>query len=333
MVSVITPVYNAAPYLREAIDSVLAQTYTDWELILIDDGSTDSSGEICTEAARHDRRIRSYHTPNHGVSAARNLALSLAKGDFITFLDADDILHPRFLEYMVEVSPGMDMVWCRMANFSDTSTLMQSARFSAPSGYKKFLKTPVVTDGTVATQDMLYQSDPDCSPCAKLFARHLWNDRYFRTGIRYEDLDIIPIITLSALRVGGMVTQLYFYRQHPESFIHTFTLQRADVLDVTARLSAYMAANAPRLVMGARSRQLSANFNIFGLIAAHRDELPEAERVRADEIAAGCWEMIKGLRRQSLLNPSVRVKNKIGIILSYIGGRPLLSLFSRRLYR
>ena len=95
--SIIIPVYNVAPYLRECLDSVLVQTFTDWEAICVDDGSTDGSGAILDEYAAKDQRFRVFHQPNAGVSAARNKGLDEAKGDNILFLDADDIYLSTFV--------------------------------------------------------------------------------------------------------------------------------------------------------------------------------------------------------------------------------------------
>ena len=89
-ISVITPIYNTASYLDQCIQSILAQTYTNWELLLIDDGSTDSSGAICDKYAKHDTRIRIIHQPNQGLSATRKRGIDNAKGDYIIFLDSDD---------------------------------------------------------------------------------------------------------------------------------------------------------------------------------------------------------------------------------------------------
>lgn len=96
-VSIIVPVYKAEKYLNRCIDSILAQTFTDWELLLIDDGSTDRSGDICDEYAKKDTRIRVFHKENGGVSSARNLGLDSAQGEWVTFIDADDYILPDFL--------------------------------------------------------------------------------------------------------------------------------------------------------------------------------------------------------------------------------------------
>lgn len=116
MISVIVPVYNAECWLRRCVDSILAQTFTDFELLLIDDGSTDASGVICNEYAKQDSRVRVFHKPNGGVSSARNLGLDNACGEWITFCDADDYVYPEWLQnYDIEsvfdediVSQGME---------------------------------------------------------------------------------------------------------------------------------------------------------------------------------------------------------------------------------
>lgn len=97
MISIIIPIYNAEAYLRQCIDSIIRQTYTDWELILVDDGSSDSSASICDEYEQADKRIIALHQPNKGVSAARNAGIVRAKGKYLCFVDADDWLEENFL--------------------------------------------------------------------------------------------------------------------------------------------------------------------------------------------------------------------------------------------
>lgn len=109
-ISIIVPVYNTKSYLRNCIDSVLRQKYQNWELILVDDGSTDGSGRICDEYTEKDSRIRVEHKPNSGVSDARNYGLDLVKGEWIFFLDSDDEIYPDCLSLMSLWSKNCDMV-------------------------------------------------------------------------------------------------------------------------------------------------------------------------------------------------------------------------------
>ena len=100
LISIIVPVYNTEKYLHRCIDSILIQTFTDFELLLIDDGSKDRSGEICDEYAKNDSRVRVFHKENGGVSSARNLGLDNAKGEWISFVDADDYLNDDSLSIL-----------------------------------------------------------------------------------------------------------------------------------------------------------------------------------------------------------------------------------------
>jgi len=112
MISVIVPVYNVEPYLRECLDSILAQTFRDLEVILVDDGSTDGSGRICDEYQRKDNRIVVFHAENHGLSAARNLGIDNAHGEWLMFVDSDDWVKPEFcmLPYQTAIEHKADMV-------------------------------------------------------------------------------------------------------------------------------------------------------------------------------------------------------------------------------
>ena len=113
MISLIVPVYNVEKYLRQCLNSIVNQTYNDLEILIVDDGSTDSSGYICEEYK--DKRIHVYHTENHGLSAARNYALNRAHGDYIAFLDSDDWLEETAMEQFVMIAEttGADIVACR----------------------------------------------------------------------------------------------------------------------------------------------------------------------------------------------------------------------------
>ena len=110
-VSIIVPVYNVEPYLRQCLDSILAQTFTDWECILVDDGSKDGSGAICDEYAEKDSRFRVVHQENKGSSAARNEGLSLSKGIYLSFIDSDDWVENNYLERLLEIAELIIATW------------------------------------------------------------------------------------------------------------------------------------------------------------------------------------------------------------------------------
>lgn len=115
-ISIIVPVYNAEKYLPSCVDSILAQTFTEFELLLIDDGSQDCSGAICDEYATKDKRVRAFHQQNRGVSAARNLGLDNAQGKWITFVDSDDLLISNFCEILND-NKSEDLIICSFKMF------------------------------------------------------------------------------------------------------------------------------------------------------------------------------------------------------------------------
>lgn len=123
--SIIVPVYNGREYLPNTIDSILNQTFADFELILVDDGSTDGSGNICDSYAERDKRIRVLHTENSGQSSARNTGLNVSNGDYIGFVDDDDILHPQFYEVLLTAlkQNNADIAACNFMHLSDSDMI------------------------------------------------------------------------------------------------------------------------------------------------------------------------------------------------------------------
>lgn len=127
MVSVIVPVYNTEQYLPRCLDSILSQSFTDFELLLIDDGSTDGSGAICDEYAKKDNRVRVFHKENGGVSLARNVGLDNEKGEWICFVDSDDELMPNGIQIMVDgISDEVDSVMAGYKKYGEDNSLIYS---------------------------------------------------------------------------------------------------------------------------------------------------------------------------------------------------------------
>ena len=182
--SVIIPVYNVEPYLRVCLDSVLAQTFTDWEAICVDDGSTDGSGVILDEYAKKDERFNVVHQQNRGLSAARNVGLDQATGDYVTFLDSDDLIAPEWLArfYDIAAQTRADMVRQHCTTFGDGQPIpkiLDSREYKlyeceddilrcnlpdiVPHGYvwviayrRAFVQQTRLTEGIVLIEDLLF---------------------------------------------------------------------------------------------------------------------------------------------------------------------------------
>ena len=156
-VSIVVPVYNTAEYLPACLDSILAQSFTDFELILVDDGSTDDSLRICEAYAFRDARIRVFHQQNAGVSAARNLGVEQAQGDWLCYVDSDDVVLPVYLQDMLAVADSEDCLV--MGNISDPRM-------------KGLITSDVVLEGEAMVRYMLSHNILNLSgPVAKLYNR------------------------------------------------------------------------------------------------------------------------------------------------------------------
>ena len=301
-ISVIVPVHNAARYLRQCVESILAQTVCDLELILVDDGSTDASPTICDSYARLDRRVRVIHTPNAGVSAARNKGIDSARGEFIAFADADDAMPPRAFATLLDLfTPEVDIT---------VGAFVHAKRWKA----ERHIVTHILSADEAIIRT-LRQTGYDNTPCARLYRRRLFDDgTRFVEGIRYEDLDFFRRIYSRARQIAYTTETVYLYRTNDNSFINTWTPSRLDALAVTSNIEQWAATqHMPRLLAAARDRRFSANFNMFVLLCKNTDT-PE----RTDLIDR-TWSVIAERRREVLFSSEARLKNRLGAAISYLG--------------
>ena len=144
MISVIVPVYNVEKYLSDCIKSILRQKYTDFELILVDDGSPDRCGEICDEFAKLDRRVRVLHLKNGGVSRARNAGIEEARGEWIMFIDSDDLVTPHHLSDLVQFSENVDIVVQGLLSLRDGVLTKESFAVSRVAALNELVDTPLL---------------------------------------------------------------------------------------------------------------------------------------------------------------------------------------------
>ncbi|MGM9852345.1 MAG: glycosyltransferase family 2 protein [Muribaculaceae bacterium] len=307
MVSVIIPVYNTEKYLRQCLDSVLAQTYSDWEAILVDDGSTDTSGAICDEYAATDNRFKVLHTANAGVSAARNTAVGLANGKWLTVVDADDMLAPDALE-----------LWMKEARTS--GCLCVTARFSrkAEAVMQKhgLTRTKIYNWEKLTTRSLHQLKGTDTSSCGKLLHRTLFDDGLrWPEGSRFEDLALLPLLYERAgalgSKVASMGTPLYYYRPVPGSFMDNPCSQAyADLFAVTEKIEDWAADKSSAIRRAARNRRFAAACALvpYALTANN-------ESVRAEIL----WNIARDRRTEILFTPVTRLKTRTAAALTLAG--------------
>lgn len=314
MVSIIVPIYNSELYLEACVGSIIAQSFVDWELILINDGSTDSSGIIADRIALNNKKIKVIHTDNAGPSSARNIGLEVAHGDYIFFVDSDDLISRDSIKILYEIAKSTNADIIEGDFCYSEKELPKKLKFQ--SGKMKIF-TP-----EKAIENVLYQKELLPSVSGKLFKTELFQRTKFTFGIYYEDLNIFYHLFRASNKIVFYPAKIYFYRKTPGSILHTWNSRRLDVLKVTQNLEKYINKYYPSLSPAARDRRLSANFNLFALAKCNEDK----------EIMNNCWEVIRQYRIHSLFNIKVRLKNKIGILLSFLG-KPCFALLCKFAYK
>ena len=215
-ISVIIPVYNTAPFLTEAVESVIGQTYGNLEIILVDDGSTDGSGEMCDGF----EGVRVIHQENKGLSAARNAGLEIATGEAIVFLDSDDAIHSRFVETMVEAMGDADLVICKYNDCKTTDKMTIGGRAK-----------PAVVGGMLSREDALralVESDINHAVWNKLYSRRLLENVRFPVGQVYEDIDVTFRVLHQCQKVVVVDEALLLHRLREGSITGTSSRKSID---------------------------------------------------------------------------------------------------------
>lgn len=316
MISVVIPIYNVAPYLSQCIESIEQQTYTDWELILVDDGSTDESGELCNDWACRDARITVLHQPNQGAAAARNHALEVARGEYIAFIDADDVVHHRYLELLLEalLHSGADVAQFPYS-IIDPKLRQQciEQRLDAPMSNLEQEQF----SGEEALLSMLYQQAGgiNSSPC-KLYRAEVFDQVKLPEQYRvYEDLYLLAQIFhqgAKAVQIKANVP-VYFYFKEDNGTLNSLSPRRLDAFDMLETLEAqFLVQGHKPLVRAVRERRLSVAFNILRLLSRQ----PHTDANKA--MAHRCWQHIRALRSESIHDPKARIKNRLVAALTYL---------------
>lgn len=206
-ISIIVPVYKVESYLHKCIDSILAQTFEDFELILIDDGSPDQCGVICDEYANKDRRIRVIHKENGGLSSARNAGIDIAKGDYIGFVDSDDWIEPDMYKLLYEVCKKND---CEIAS---CSSMIHYKNRTVVNGTHPL----TIHDKNQAMKAILEGDLYDEVVWTKLIDRKLLMSIRFPEGMVYEDTALTYKIVHKCTKVCSVGAPKYHYIKHENS--------------------------------------------------------------------------------------------------------------------
>ena len=221
LISVIIPVYKVEAYLTACVESVLAQTWQNFEIILVDDGSPDNCPRMCDELAARNSRIRVIHKENGGVSSARNAGLAAIRGDYLAFLDSDDLWSPVFLErmYLAMAEAAADMAVCQFLRFWQEDVCLSPA------------PGEILTTDQKGTFEALFnhRNDALVVPWGKLYRRRLFEGVCYPEGRIHEDEAVIHELIGNTDRTVWVEEIHYFYRFAPNSITTShFSSKRLD---------------------------------------------------------------------------------------------------------
>lgn len=209
-VSVIVAVYNVENYLTRCVKSILQQTYTNIEVILVDDGSTDTSGILCDEIAANDYRVTVIHKKNGGLSSARNKALNIIKGEYLTFVDSDDMIHSHMIEWMIEE------IKTSSADFVATGLLSVGDKMPVEENLK-------VKFDVLDKEDFINHLFPNnfgrisVTACGKLYKKELFSEIRYPEGEIYEDLRVYLPLLLKCKKISVSMKPLYYWYNNTQS--------------------------------------------------------------------------------------------------------------------
>ena len=318
LISVIVPVYNVEKYLPKCVDSILAQTYDNLEIILVEDGTKDNSGAICDEYARKDSRIRVIHKENGGLSSARNAGMDIARGEYFGFVDSDDWIEPEMYETLLNLADKYD------------ADMVCGSRYDveAATGVRT-LGLHHEKEECLSSMEMLGRvftwNGCDSAAWDKLYHRSLFSQIRYPFGKICEDLPTTYRIGLDAGRVGMIAKPVYNYF-HRAGSITTASMSdaRLHVLEHTEFILKDIAQRCPQLLPYARSFRLRQAMMLLQRIEIGN----ETDRSKYLPVAA---ELKKELRRDLgtvLSDGRITARKKAELLMMLLGVyRPLRKLF------
>lgn len=274
MISVIVPVYKVESYLDDCVKSILSQSFTDFELILVDDGSPDRCPAMCDDWAEKDGRIRVIHKENGGLSSARNAGLDVMRGEYLTFIDSDDYVKSDYLEklYNALIEHRADVSVCGL--------ILEKGKDEYES------KTPAVVSGRSILLDPNFTADTRISVSAvwaKLYKRHLFENIRFPLGKLHEDEFVTYRVLYPCETVTVIYDKLYFYRYNPLSITHTrFKIARYDSIRAFEEAASFYESKGDKELYEltkAKKQMLIALYRFYAKQAGIAKQVPKEYRM------------------------------------------------------
>lgn len=313
LLSIIVPVYNIMEYLPRCVDSIRRQTYRNLEIILVDDGSTDNSGALAEKMALEDRRVKVLHKENGGSSSARNLGISVAKGDYIGFVDSDDYIEPEMYERLLAVCLEENLLMAQISRDEIDEQGNRMPDVCVPPD------KPELWECEHFMRELLLHRG-DCSFCTKLVHRSLLEEERFPEGELNEDFHLLVRLLPKVPAVAILPDQDYhvFYRygsntrtRKENEFPRVFT----DIVNNADRVYKIVEKEYPGLL------QEAMRFSLFQRLD-YMLHIPISMMNRDNAFYMQVKEYLKKHRKDALKSPYLSKKNKIYLLL--LGTAPKL---------
>ena len=277
LISVVVPVYRVEKYLDHCIQSIAEQTYSNLEILLVDDGSPDGSGAICDRWAARDSRIRVFHKQNAGAGAARNTALDAARGEIITFVDSDDYLHPNMFSHLCGLmKDGVEIAECEIGITERDDLAMDDGTGA------EILVCETEEALRLHIQDEVFRQTPP----NKLYRRECVGDIRFPEGNLIDDEFFTYKVLGNARKLAHSCACMYAYRQQSGSAMHKpNSLRRLQGLDAKLQRLGYFEQRFPGLVREAKADLLMTCLGAMqGCLRSLNGEEMDAARKKMNEI-------------------------------------------------
>lgn len=268
LISIIVPVYNVEPYLRKCLDSIINQTYQNLDIIIVDDGSTDGSGQICDYYQSADRRIRVFHKKNEGLSSARNLGLQHAKGEFIGFVDSDDFIDLDMYESMLhEMDDDVDIVTCgRYICFPKEKHCKGRLAY--------FMAKRIKMNNVTAVEEFLKHEIISFSVCDKVFRKEVLEGAIFPYKRGCEDIPVTYKTIVKCRNIVNLGKPKYHNFHRDESLSRQeFYYRKIDYVIFTGEICKDIAIKYPYLLMQAEALYIMCVLDTIKMIQTCQNRL------------------------------------------------------------
>lgn len=304
LISIVVPVYNVAPYLQRCVSSLIKQSYKKIEIVLVNDGSNDQSGQICDELKKSDKRIIVVHKSNGGLSDARNVGIAACRGEYVSFVDSDDAVDNDYIEYLYKLIQwgGCDLSLCTYREVYSEG----KKQHMMGNGKEEILSTEK------CLEKMLYSDGVSASAIGKLYKKSLFHNIHFPVGRISEDLGTVYKLVMGTSNIAcGYKDKYSYYVRKGSITTSSFNVKSLDLLYMANQMTRDICIQYPQLRKAALRYQMWAHFSMLNKMI----DIPPRYFKERDEIIS----FLRKNGKEVLKNPRLPRRDRVAIHLLNLG--------------